>query len=167
MTPPYYVGALGELEDAPNCVSYLDVLHAVALGPNAKDVFAASDAQDEAAKFLSSIQKLISNKRKQEIFPVAVRHTFFQAHDPLAASLVLVILPYRPYALLEHVVVGHGGQARGSLEVREDLPELLSRREFAERHNGLFVVDVLGCGRTVPHSPSVLEWPRRVEVGWR
>jgi hypothetical protein len=86
---------------APN----LDVTPAIILGPNAEDIFAAPDTQDDAAHLLSSFHELIANKRHEKLFPVAVGHAFLKSHDPLAAALVLLVFPDRAYAVLEDIVV--------------------------------------------------------------
>lgn len=62
VTAPYYVGPLRQFEDPPYCIPNLDILHTIALSPDAEDIFAAPDTQDEAAELLPGIQELISNE---------------------------------------------------------------------------------------------------------
>jgi len=87
----------------------LDVAAAVVLCPYAEDVFATPDAQHDATDLLSRLTKLVANDCHEQLLPVAICHTLLKAHDPLAAPLVLLVLPDRPYAVLEQVVVADCG----------------------------------------------------------
>jgi len=78
---------------------------AVVSGPNAEDILSISHAQDDSAYFIAGIPKLVSDNRKQQIFPITISDAFLEAHNPFSSILVLVILPYWPDALLEEVVV--------------------------------------------------------------
>jgi hypothetical protein len=91
---------------APN----LNVATAIVLGPDAEDILAAPDTQDHAAHLLSSLHELVANECHEKLFPVAVGNTLLESHDPLAAALVLLVLPDRAYAVLEDVVVTDCGQ---------------------------------------------------------
>lgn len=87
-----------------------DVAAAVVLCPDAEDVLAASHTQDKAAHLLAGLVELVANARHEQLLPVAVCDSLLKAHDPLAAALVLLVLPHGPDALLEDVVVGDGRQ---------------------------------------------------------
>jgi len=86
----------------------LDVPPPVVLGPDAEDILAAAHAEHEATHLVRGLHELVANKSHKQLFPVAIGHALFQAHDPLATALVLVVLPHGTDALLEEVIVRHG-----------------------------------------------------------
>lgn len=137
----------------------LNVAAAVVLRPDAEDILSASDAENKAADLLTRLVELVADAGHEELLPVAVRNTLFQAHDPLASALVLLVFPHRPDALLKDVVIGDGGQRRGPLKVHEHLPEVLSRAHPAQRLHRLFIVIVLRRRWAEPDNPGVLQWP--------
>ena len=50
----------------------LDVPTAIVLRPDAEDVLAASNTEDEATYFISSFDELVSNQRHEQLLPVPV-----------------------------------------------------------------------------------------------
>jgi hypothetical protein len=87
---------------------YFDVAAAVVLRPYAEDILATPHTEHNATNLLASFEKLVTYKAHEQLLPVAICHTLLETHDPLPTPLVLVVLPHRPYALLEDVVVGNG-----------------------------------------------------------
>lgn len=83
----------------------LDVAPTINPRPYTQHVLAASHTQHGATDLLTSLGELIAHNRQEQVLPVSVRDAFLQPDDPFASSLVLVVLPYWPNALLEDVVV--------------------------------------------------------------
>lgn len=83
----------------------LDVSSTINPSPDTQDVLATPDTQHGAAYFITGLHELISNNSEQEVLPVPVSHPLFQPHNPFAPALVRFVLPDRPDALLEDVVV--------------------------------------------------------------
>lgn len=108
VTTPDDLGAFGEVQHTLHGLPDLDVAAAIVLGPDTEDVLAASDAQYKAANLLAGLVELVTNTRHEQLFPVAICDSLFQAHDPLAAALVLLVFPDRPDSLLEDVIVRDG-----------------------------------------------------------
>lgn len=75
--------------------------------PDAEDIFTVAHAKYSATDILVCITKLVADKRKKKILPVAVCDTFFHPNDPFTPLSVDFVLPYRTNILLEKVIVGH------------------------------------------------------------
>jgi hypothetical protein len=146
--------------DVPN----LDVASSVVFGPDAEDVLTAPDTQHDTADLFAGVQELITHNGHEQPLPVAVCNSFLQAHDPLSTSLILFVLPHRPYSLFENIVVADCRQARRSLEVGEYLPELLGCAEFEYRLDRLLIVAALGRRWAEPYNPGTLERPGRLWI---
>jgi hypothetical protein len=142
-----------------NHIPYLDVATAVVLGPYAEDILAAPHTQHKAADLLACFHELVADEGHQQLLPVAVGDALFQTHDPLATALVLLIFPDRADALFEDMVVGDGGQRRGSLEMDKDFPEVLGSAHPTQRLHRLFIVVVLRRGWAEPDDPCVFQRP--------
>lgn len=128
--------------------------------PDAQNVFTIPDAHDSTTDFVTGIAELVTNERKHQIFPVAIRNTLLEAHDPLSALSVLFILPDGPDALLEQVVVGNKGQSRGPLEMPVYCPELLGSADCGYTVHSVLVgnvTNVLGDRGAVPETPAVAQ----------
>lgn len=69
--------------------------------PNTENVFAIADAEHSAANILTSITKLIADKREQQVLPVAVSHALLHPHNPLSAFSIHLVLPDGSNILLE------------------------------------------------------------------
>jgi hypothetical protein len=137
---------------------------AIVLGPYAEDVLATPDAQHHTADSLTCVHELIANQSHEEFLPVAVGDPFLEPHDPLAAFFILLVLPDRPYAMFEDVVVTNRGQTRRSLEVGEDFPEFLGCAELEHRLYRFFIIAAFGCGWPKPHNPCAFERPWHLEI---
>ena len=151
------VGDIPNLEDAST----------VGPRPNAQDVLAVAHAQYGATHLLAGLGELVADDGEQQVLPVAVGDALAQAHDPLAAALVLVVLPYGPHALLEEVVVRDQRQGAGPLEVGVDAEEVLDRAHGADGVQRLLVLDVpvgLTDGRAEPENPLVPEGVERLAI---
>ena len=147
---------MGRRRDVPNLEDPLPVR----TSPDAEDVLAVPDAKDGSADLLAGLAELVANHGEQQVLPVAVGHALSQAHHPLAAVLVLLVLPYWTDPLLEEVVVRHQRQRRRALQVLVDGEEVLDRLDRGDGVEGLFVLDKpvrLGDGRAEPEDPAVAQ----------
>lgn len=135
-----------------------DVAPPVISGPDTQNILAPTDTQYSTANFIASLQELISNHSQKKVLPVSIRHTFFEAHNPLASSLVRLIFPDGSNSFLEDVVVGNSRKKRGSLKMRVDRPKAFYRSYRGQWHSGFLIVRILGCWRAVPDNPRGLEW---------
>lgn len=88
--------------DVPN----LDITPTIDPRPDTQHILAASYTQHSTADLLTSLSELVAHNCQKQILPVSVRDTFLQPDDPFASSLIFVVLPYWPDALLEDVIVG-------------------------------------------------------------
>ena len=128
--------------------------------PDAEDVLAVPDAKDGSADLLAGLAELVADHGEQQVLPVAVGHALSQAHHPLPAILVLLILPYWPDTLLEKVVIRHQRQRGRALQVLVDGEEVLDRVDRGNRVERLLVLDKpvrLGDGRAEPEDPAVAQ----------
>ncbi len=78
--------------------------------PDAEDVLAVPHAKDGSADLLAGLAELVADHGEQQVLPVAVGHALSQAHHPLPAVLVLLVLPYWTDSLLEEMVVRYQRQ---------------------------------------------------------
>lgn len=86
----------------------LHVSAAIVLGPDAENILAASDTDDSTAHLLASLCELVTDHGHQQVLPVAIRNTLLQSQNPLAALLILFVLPDRTDSFSEEMVIRHG-----------------------------------------------------------
>lgn len=143
-------------ENIPNLQNPL----AISPSPDAENILAIPNTENNAANIVVGVAKLITNQSQQNVLPVAIGNTLPQAHNPLSSVLVLFVLPYWPNSFLEQVIVGHQRQTRGALEVLVNSEELLSRLARGDRVQSLLVLDEavsLRDGGPIPEDPAVTQ----------
>lgn len=105
----YGVPAVGQHtitnQDLNICLPNLDISSTVDSCPYAQYIFPTSHAQDRTANFLAGFGKLIADDGKQKIFPVSIRYSLLQPHNPFSTPLVLLVLPDWTDAFPEYVVI--------------------------------------------------------------
>lgn len=133
---------------------------AIRLGPDAENVLAVTHAEHGATDLVRCLTKLVADESEQQVLPVAVGNALLHAYDPLAARLVLLVLPNGTHAFLEQVIVRNERQGRWPLEVAVDLEELLGRLARRDRVERLLVLDEpvgLADGRPEPEHPGAAQ----------
>lgn len=133
-------------------------LRPISPSPNANDILPIPDTENDAADIVDSLAELVTNNGQEQILPVTIRDPLLKTDNPLAALLVLIILPYWPDALLEKMVVGYQRQVAGALQVPVYAEECLDRVTTTDRVQGLFVLDEavgLRDGWAEPEHPTV------------
>ena len=73
--------------------------------PDTQHILTTPHTQYSSTNLLTGLSELIAYNCQQQVFPVSVRDTFLQPDDPFAASLILIVFPNWPDALLENVII--------------------------------------------------------------
>lgn len=105
VTLPINFGVGWERQDPSHGLTELQASLVLGARPDADDVLPVSHTENDTANLITRLSELVSDNGKEEVLPVAVGNALFQAHNPFPSTLVLIVFPYWPNALLEEVVV--------------------------------------------------------------